>query len=234
MIPGGDVRDRLAAIRERIARAAERAGRDPASITLVAASKTQTVEVVRAAFEAGVRVFGENRVQEGAVKVPALPDARWLFIGRLQRNKARRAVELFEEIHSVDSLRLAETLARLGVERGRPVPALLEVNVGGEESKGGFAPEELPAALDALAAMPGLAVRGLMTIPPPVDDPAEARPAFRRVAALAREAAGRGLPGMGFDELSMGMSDDFEVAIEEGATLVRLGTVLFGARSPLG
>lgn len=225
----GGIAERIAEIRDRIARAALRAGRSPAAVTLVGASKTKPAAVLREALAAGLHVFGENRVQEAEPKIAALPGARWHFIGRLQRNKARRAAELFELIHSLDSLRLAETLDLLGRERGRPVPVLVEVNVAGEASKGGFAPAEFPAVLRRLAALSGLQVRGLMTIPPPVGDPEGARPYFQTVARFAREQG----PEAGLDlaELSMGMSDDFEVAVEEGATLVRVGTALFGSRA---
>jgi hypothetical protein len=222
---------RLAHVHARIAAACVRAGRDPASVTLVGVTKTVGVPAIQAALEAGLQVLGENRVQEALPKLDALPRARWHFIGELQRNKARRVAERFELIHSVDSLRLGETLARIGDELGRPVAALVEVNVGGEASKAGIEPEELEPLLRALAGRPGLALRGLMAVPPPVDDPDEARPFFRRLAELARAAAALGLPGVAMDELSMGMTHDFEVAIEEGATFVRVGTGIFGARS---
>ncbi len=222
---------RLAHVHARIAAACVRAGRDPASVTLVGVTKTVGVPAIQAALEAGLQVLGENRVQEALPKLDALPRARWHFIGELQRNKARRVAERFELIHSVDSLRLGETLARIGDELGRPVAALVEVNVGGEASKAGIEPEELEPLLRALAGRPGLALRGLMAVPPPVDDPDEARPFFRRLAGLARAAAALGLPGVAMDELSMGMTHDFEVAIEEGATFVRVGTGIFGARS---
>ncbi|MEN6527314.1 MAG: YggS family pyridoxal phosphate-dependent enzyme [Candidatus Polarisedimenticolia bacterium] len=222
--------ERLAAVRARIDAAARRVGRDPSGVTLVAVSKTHPAEAVREALAAGQTLFGENRVQEAEGKIPLVAGARWHLVGRLQRNKARRAVELFELIHSVDSPRLAETLDRLGKERGRPVEALVEINVGGEASKGGFAPDEFLAALDELAGRPGLLVRGLMTVPPPVADPEEARPYFRRLVALGREAAARALPNVVVEQYSMGMSDDFEIAVEEGATLVRVGTAIFGAR----
>ncbi len=233
---GDDVGTRARAILGRIAAAAVRAGRDPGSVTLVAASKTQPVDALRAALAAGVPVLGENRVQEAEPKIAALTGGvaggvvRWHFIGRLQRNKARRAVELFELIHSLDSLRLAEVLDRLGQERGAPVPALVEVNLGGEDSKGGFEPGDLPEALRRMDGLPGLAVRGLMTIPPPVDDPEASRPHFRRLRDLAGGVAALGLSRVTMAELSMGMSDDYEVAVEEGATFVRVGTALFGAR----
>jgi len=224
------VTERVREIQRRIEAAARRAGRDPTEITLVGASKRQPVERLLEARDAGVRVLGENRVQEALAKVPQVPGVRWHMIGRLQRNKARKAVEVFELIHSLDSLRLAETLDRLGMERGRPVECLVEVNVGGEESKGGVAPAELPAFLEAIAGREGLQVLGLMTIPPWREDPEGVRPYFRLLRELAEEAAARRLPGVTMRELSMGMSHDFEVAIEEGATFVRIGTALFGPR----
>jgi hypothetical protein len=223
----------LAEVRGRIEAACARAGRDPASVTLVGVTKTVAVPTIRAALDAGLTVLGENRVQEALPKLDALPGARWHFIGELQRNKARRVAERFELIHSVDSLRLGETLARVGEELGRPVAALVEVNLGGEATKAGIEPEELEPLLRALAGRPGLALRGLMAVPPPVDDPEQARPYFRRLAELARAAAALGLPGVAMDQLSMGMTHDFEVAIEEGATFVRVGTGLFGNRGQL-
>ncbi len=224
------VTERVREIRRRIEAAARRAGRDPAEITLVGASKRQPIERLLEARDAGLRVLGENRVQEALAKVPRVPGVRWHFIGRLQRNKARRAVEVFELIHSLDSLRLAEALDRLGRERGRPVDCLVEVNVGGEETKGGITPGDLHPFLEALAGRDGLRILGLMTIPPWREDPADVRPFFRELADLARQAAARPLPGVEMRHLSMGMSHDFEVAVEEGATLVRVGTALFGPR----
>jgi len=235
LIPDAALRARVAAnladVQRRITAACARAGRDPASVTLVGVTKTVPVPVIRAALEAGLAVLGENRVQEALPKLDELPGARWHFIGELQRNKARRVAERFELIHSVDSLRLGEALARIGEELGRPVHALVEVNVGGEATKAGIEPEDLDPLLRGLAGRPGLAIRGLMAVPPPVDDPEDARPCFRRLAELARGAAALGLPGVAMDELSMGMTHDFEVAIEEGATFVRVGTGIFGERT---
>lgn len=213
----------LEAVRGRIARAAERAGRDPDSVRLVAISKTYGPEAVIAAWHAGQRDFGENRVQEAEEKIPAVAAAgaqpRWHLVGHLQTNKVRQALGLFDMLHSVDSLHLAEAIQR---RSEAPVPVLIEVNVGGETSKGGFAPEDVDDALTALRPLAHLDVRGLMTVAPPAADPEEVRPLFRELAALARRHE---LP-----ELSMGMSGDFEVAIAEGATLVRIGTAIFGAR----
>ncbi len=227
----GALAGRVTEIRTRIERAAARSGRPASAITLVAASKTQPAEAVRAALAAGVTVFGENRVQEADAKIPLAGGGTWHMIGRLQRNKARRAAELFALVHSLDSLRLGEALDRVGRERGRPVPVLIEVNLGGEESKGGFTADALDAALDVLAGLPGLAVRGFMTVPPPAEDPAASRPHFRTLARLLAAARDAGRVPTTAVELSMGMSDDFEVGIEEGATMVRVGTALFGPRA---
>lgn len=222
--------ERVAEVRGRIEAAARRAGRGADEIELIAVSKTHSVEAILAVAEAGVGVFGENRVQEAETKIPRLSGFRWHFIGRLQRNKARKAVELFEMIHSVDSIRLGRTLARLGRERNRPVEGLIEVNLGGEESKGGVDPEDLEALVEALTIEEGLRIRGLMTVPPFAEDPEESRPYFRQLAELSRQVEARGVPGVSLEHLSMGMSADFEVAIEEGATMIRVGTALFGPR----
>lgn len=187
-------------------------------------------EVVRRAFEAGVKTFGENRAQEGLEKVEALPDATWHFIGSLQRNKARRVAEAFALIHSVDSLRLGQTLARIGAERGRPVEALVQVRLGGEETKSGVEPDDVLPLLRDLSSHDGLSILGLMSVPPFDPDPENIRPHFRRLAELAREAERLDLSNVAMRHLSMGMSSDFEVAIEEGATFVRVGTAIFGPR----
>ncbi len=226
------LRQRVESVQERIRAAVRRAGRDPAQIELIAVSKTHPVEFVRLVAAQGVRSFGENRVQEAAGKVPEAAELHWHFIGRLQRNKARKAVALFELIHSVDSLRLAETLDRLGCEREEPVRGLIEVKLGGESSKGGVEPAALLPLLERLAGFEGLRIEGLMTIPPPANAPEAQRPAFRRLAELAREVKASRIEGVAMRHLSMGMSSDFEVAIEEGATLVRIGTALFGPRRP--
>ncbi len=225
---------RLDAVRLRIARAAERAGRDPAGITLVAVGKTFPAEAVLELARAGQTVFGENRVQEARDKIPAVRAAwdgtplTWRLIGHLQRNKARQALELFDTVDSVDSFRLLETLSREAVRAGRTLPVLLEFNCSGEASKGGFEPGELEAVVERLAGAEGLDPRGLMTIGPLSEDPEDARPAFRRLREIRDGVAGR--LGRPLPDLSMGMSGDFEIGIEEGATLVRIGTALFGAR----
>lgn len=217
-----DVRANLERVRERVARAAQRAGRRPQDILLIGVSKTVPAERVRQAVEAGVAALGENRVQEAKEKIRTLGHpVPWHLIGHLQTNKVKDALELFDVIQSVDRLPLAAELAR---RARRPVVVLVEVNLAGEPAKSGFAPAEVKPALDALAALPNLRVCGLMAIPPAAADAEQARSWFRALRDL-RDAAG--LP-----ELSMGMSADFEVAIEEGATMVRVGTAVFGPRPP--
>ncbi len=233
------VADRLAGIRARVDAACDAAGRDRASVRLLAASKTRTAAEVAVALAAGQRLFGENRAQELRDKPPAvddladaagLPRPEWHFIGALQRNKVKYVVGRATLVHAVDSLRLAEALdSRVAALGAPPLGVLIEVNVGGEKSKAGVPPA---AALDlarAVDALPGIHVRGLMTIPPPVDRPADAAPFFARLAGLA--ATGRAA-GLALDELSMGMSGDFEEAIRHGATIVRVGTAIFGPRDP--
>jgi PLP dependent protein len=226
---------RLRAIHEHIGEAASRANRAPKDIQLVAVSKTIPVEVLRDAYALGLRVFGENRVQEAQEKIAALalPEIRWELIGHLQTNKANRAAELFARVQSVDSVRLAEALSTRAVALGKTLPVLLEVNVAGEVSKSGFASEELLVVARAIGNLPGLCPEGLMTIAPLVDDPEEVRPIFRALRELRDQLRGAVPLTSDHDwpELSMGMSDDFAVAIEEGATLIRLGRALFGARS---
>ena len=227
---------RVAAVRERIARAAERAGRRPEQVTLVAVSKTFPAEAVRAAAAAGVRDFGENRVQEAEPKIEALADLReaglrWHLIGHLQSNKGKKAVALFDRIHSLDGVELAQRLDRLAAEAGRTARALVQVDLAGEATKHGVPEAELLPALEALRGLSSLRVEGLMLLPPYFEDPEHARPFFRRLRGLGERAAAAGL--LSGAELSMGMSHDFEVAIEEGATLVRVGTALFGERPQL-
>ncbi|PDW02346.1 YggS family pyridoxal phosphate-dependent enzyme [Candidatus Viridilinea mediisalina] len=233
---------KLNSIHERIANAAQQAGRDPASVTLVVVTKTHPPALVAAAVAAGARDLGENRVQEALNKINALaeltPAPRWHLIGHLQRNKARLAATHFGLVHSVDSLRLAEALAR-HVPSGQRLPILLQFNVSGEASKEGFtlaggasnrpALEALLPELERIVALPSLAVHGLMTIAPLADDPEAARPHFRTLRELRDELA-RCFPQATWRELSMGMSDDFTVAISEGATIVRLGRAILGGR----
>jgi PLP dependent protein len=261
-----ELQSRIAVIQERIVAAARRAGRDPAEVTLVAVSKTHSPEEVAAAYAAGLRVFGENRVEEAAPKTrevarlvaPAEPPA-WHLIGHLQSRKAEDVLPWASMVHSVDSVKLAQRLSRLvtshpaghserseesptGVTKNSSVqtahlrmtdprlPILLEVNVSGEASKYGFQPEELPAAVEAIAALPGLALQGLMTVAPIADDSEEVRPVFTALRALRDELA-HSYPTLDWHHLSMGMTDDFEVAVEEGATLVRVGRAIFGERA---
>ncbi len=224
-----DVERNLTAIQARIAAAALRAGRRAEDIDLLAVSKTFPAEAVRAAWEAGQTVFAESRVQEAAGKIAELPGAlRWQFIGHLQTNKIRRALPLFELFHGVDSLNLAQAMDRIAAEEGLFPRVLLEVNVAGEASKFGLAPDGLDRDLDALLALPRLQIEGLMTIAPYADTPEASRPHFRALRRLRDRLAQR--TGLPFGTLSMGMSGDFEIAIEEGATLVRVGTAIFGAR----
>lgn len=220
-----------AAVLSRIAGACARAGRAPASVTLVAVSKTVPVDRLLAAVAAGHDVLGENRVQEAAAKVPLVPGPRWHLVGPLQANKARRAVELFDCLEAVDSVELAGRLDRIAGELrpGRPLPILLEVNVDADPGKAGFTPAVVAEALPALLALVNVEVRGLMTIGRLAAAPEEARTTFRRLRELATRLRAVH-PSLG-PELSMGMSDDFEVAIEEGATIVRVGRALFGERS---
>lgn len=225
------LRGRLGDVRERIARAAEASGRRPADVVLIGVVKTVTVERVREALELGLEDLGENRVQEAERKIDAVgrAKARWHMVGHLQRNKAGRAIELFDRLHGVDGMEVAEALSRRAVAAGRVMPVLIEVNVTEEPTKHGVAPAGLDSLLERVAALPGLALDGLMTIGPMVERAENARAGFARLRALRDEGErrlGRALP-----ELSMGMSGDFEVAIEEGATMVRIGTALFGART---
>lgn len=224
-----DIAANLAALRDRIAAACARAGHDPASVTLMAVSKNQPPEAVRAALAAGLTCFGENRVQEAKAKIPLCPGrARWQMIGHLQSNKCRDAVALFEMIQSVDSLALAQELNKQCEKAAKTMPILLEVNVAGEASKFGYQPAGLLTDFQALSQLPRLEIHGLMTIAPYTPTPERVRPVFRRLRELRAEC--EQLLGVPLPHLSMGMSGDFEVAIEEGATLVRIGTALFGPR----
>jgi len=224
----------LQQVQARIGAAAARAGRDPAEVILVPITKTVPPDTIRAAHDLGLRVFGENRVQEAQAKAAALadlPDLRWHLVGHLQRNKAKVAVGLFDVIHSVDSVRLAQALSQRATAAGGTVPVLLEVNVAGEATKFGFAPAELPDVAPAIIELPGLAVWGLMTVAPLAPDPEEVRPVFRQLRTLRDVLARRTqCPAHPWLHLSMGMTDDYEVAIEEGATMVRIGRAIFGER----
>lgn len=219
----------LGKVRQRVAAACASSGRDPSSVCLVAVSKAQSCERIRAAYAAGQRCFAENYVQEWsrkAAELSDLVDLRWRFIGHLQSNKAKVAVQLGASVDSVDSLRLAEVLDRQAAATGCVVEMLLQVNVAGESQKSGCAVAELGAVAVAVAQLPYLRLRGLMTVPPATSDPETSRPHFRRLRELAID--------LGLSELSMGMSDDLEVAIAEGATMVRVGTAIFGQRDGRG
>jgi pyridoxal phosphate enzyme (YggS family) len=229
------IAERVLAVRDRIARAAGRAGRKPSEITLVAVSKTHGPEVVREAALAGIRDFGENRVQEAEGKIAALGDlgalgVRWHLVGHLQANKARKALSLFGRIHSLDSVELGARLERIAAETQISVPVLVEVELGGEETKHGLKAEDLLPFLEACRSFTSLRLDGLMCIPPPDADPIRTHGYFASLRELRDRAVARGLLQGG--ELSMGMSHDFEIAIEEGATQVRIGTALFGDRTP--
>jgi PLP dependent protein len=232
---GMGVVENVAVIRERIASATHRAGRNADDIMLMAVSKTHPPERIREAYQAGLRVFGENRVQEFGDKVSALGDlgdGRWHLIGHLQSNKAAKAAELFTAIDSLDSLKLAEKLNSTAQALGKILEVLIEINIGGEDAKSGLAPGslELEKLLQAAPKLERLEFRGLMTIPPFTENPEDARPFFRKIRVLRGQVASRKLPAIGMDVLSMGMSHDFEVAIEEGSTCVRVGTAIFGKR----
>ena len=226
----------IAQVQEKIAAAARRASRNPEEITLMAVSKTFPETSIREAHAAGLRVFGENRVQELAAKsatLAGLPGIEWHLIGHLQTNKAAKAAELFAAVDSVDSVRLAEKLNTAAASIGKSLSVLVEINIGGEQAKSGVAPDsdELEKILQAAPALGYLNIGGLMTVPPYADDPEASRPYFRRLRQIRDSIAARSLPHVGTAQLSMGMSHDFEVAIEEGATCVRVGTAIFGKRT---
>jgi hypothetical protein len=227
------LRQRLERVLERMAEAAVRANRRPDDVKLVAVSKTHPAEIIREAIVAGVTDLGENRVQEAEAKIPEVgrQAARWHLIGHLQSNKARRAVELFDVIHSLDSAALARRLDRACGEMGREeLPVLIQIDLGQEATKSGSAESEVPEIIDAIRQSQRLRLTGLMTLPPYFDDPEQARPFFRRLRELRDELRAQGVFGESSGELSMGMTHDYEVAIEEGATMVRVGTAIFGAR----
>lgn len=230
------IAENIAVIRERIAHAAARVRRNADSITLMGVSKTVEPERIQEAYQAGIRVFGENRVQEFSEKSSALAelkDAEWHLIGHLQSNKSNKAAELFQAVDSVDSLRLAERLNEAASQLGKKLSVLIEIKVGEEESKAGIPLDspELESLLLAAPKLTSLQIHGLMTVPPFTEDPEGARPYFRLLRDLRDTIAARNLPGLSMDVLSMGMSHDFEVAIEEGATCVRVGTAIFGERA---
>src|SRR5262249_770117 len=232
---GMSIAENVAQVRERMARAAARVGRSPASVTLMAVSKIVEPERILQAYGAGVRIFGENRVQEFQEKLTAfseLKDAEWHLIGHLQTNKAKKAAEIFHAVDSLDSPRLAEKLDQAAAALGKTLPGLIEINVGSEESKGGVTLDspQLEDLLRGVTRLEPLQVRGLMAVPPLAANPEATRPYFRLLRDLRDQIAQRRLPGVQMDVLSIGMSHDFEVAIEEGSTCVRVGTAIFGER----
>jgi len=226
------IAENLAVIQERIHRACLRASRDPAQVKLIGVTKTVPADRVREGILAGVTLLGENYVQEAQEKITQLQGlgASWHFIGHLQSNKARIAADLFDLIHTVDRKGLAKELNRRAGQRGRPLDVLLQVNVGEEESKSGAAAEDLAALFDYVSSLDGLAVRGLMALPPYLEDPEQVRPYFKQMRILLDRLRQDAARPEQLSELSMGMSHDFEVAIEEGATFIRVGTALFGER----
>jgi pyridoxal phosphate enzyme (YggS family) len=229
------IADQLALVRDRICGAAHRARRNPDDIALLAVCKTFPAEAILEAYAAGQRLFGENRAQEFADKFPAvgnLPDAHFHMIGHLQSNKAAKAAEIFHAVDSIDSAKLAQRLNDAAQKMGKALDVLIEINVGGEEAKSGLDPDspEIEAILSQAPEWKHLKIRGLMTVPPFTDDPEGARPYFRELRELRDSLAARSYPNVTLDMLSMGMSHDFEVAIEEGSTCVRIGTAIFGER----
>ncbi len=223
----------IKAVLDGIRLAAVGAGRSSSAVRLIAATKAVPVEQIREAIDAGIRILGENRLQEALGKMSAIgsrDDVTWHFIGRLQRRKARAVVGRFSLIHSVDSLELAAELDRRAGMAGIRQPVLVEVNIAGEPTKAGFTPAALATALAALDGMANLVIQGLMTVPPIAQQPEDSRPHFRRLRELAGSFAGKGFKRIRMDELSMGMSHDYRIAVEEGATMVRVGTAIFGER----
>ncbi|HSB34605.1 MAG TPA: YggS family pyridoxal phosphate-dependent enzyme [Nitrospirota bacterium] len=225
------IADNLRTVRDRIAAAARRAGRDPSSVRLVVVTKTVDTGRVREAAAAGATILGENRVQEAKEKIELLgPMASWHLIGRLQSNKAKYAVRLFDLIHSVDSIGLATELDRQAAKVGKVQDVLVEVSIAGEAAKAGVSAADTAGLVREAAKLDHIAIKGLMTMPPFSENPEDARPYFRRLRELSSAIAAENIPKVSMQELSMGMSGDFEVAVEEGATLVRVGTAIFGMR----
>ncbi len=226
------LKENLEQVEARIQKACDRAGRDRGEVTLIAVSKTKPAETLREAYDLGVRVFGENKVQELVDKYEALPDdISWHMIGHLQRNKVKYVIDKAELIHSVDSLRLAETIEKEAKKHNITANILIEVNVAREESKFGVMPEELDEIVEKIAGFPHLNVKGLMTIAPNVENPEENRAVFARLRKLSVDIASKNVDNMNMSILSMGMTNDYEIAIEEGATMVRVGTGIFGERN---
>ena len=226
------LQDNLIQVEQNIEEACRRAGRDRSEVTLIAVSKTKPVETLQEAYDLGVRVFGENKVQEMADKYEVLPkDIRWHLIGHLPRNKVKYIIDKAVLIHSVDSLRLAQTIEKEAKKHNLTAHILIEVNVAREESKFGIFPEDLEALVDEIAKLPHIQVDGLMTIAPFVPDPEENRPVFRELRKLSVDISAKKVDNVNMSVLSMGMTNDYQVAIEEGATMVRVGTGIFGARN---
>ena len=226
-----DIRANVKRVKERVAEAALRAGRDPSEITIVAVSKNFPVEAIEEAIEAGITDIGENRVQEAEAKFNRIGRVvRWHMVGHLQRNKVKKALNIFDLIHSVDSVRLLEELEKRAAQRGEVVEVLVQVNTSGEETKFGLKPEEVEGFMEIAAQKEHVRVLGLMTIGPLVDDPEKARPCFAMLREIKERIEGMKLPNVEMRHLSMGMTNDFEVAIEEGADMVRIGRAIFGPR----
>jgi pyridoxal phosphate enzyme (YggS family) len=226
------IESRVRSVLAKVRSAAERAGRPAGAVRLVAATKTVGIEQIAEGVRAGLSILGENRVQEALAKIPALnhDPVQWHFIGQLQRRKVRSVIGVFDLIHSVDSPELAQEIDRRAGDAGHGQNVLLEVNIGNEPTKAGFRPDDVPQIVSGLASLSHICIKGLMAIPPPTTDPGSARPYFRKLNELAKMIDAQHLPSVKMEELSMGMSNDYEVAIEEGATLVRVGSAIFGAR----
>lgn len=236
MLDAAALRGRLNGVRDRIARAADRSGRDPASVRLIAVSKTFPIEFIRAAADSGQTEFGENKVQEGLGKIQqtlSLLSLRWHLIGHLQHNKARKAATAFHIIHSIDSASLLQKVDEAAAAAGRPVEVLIQVDLAREPTKHGAPADAVPAIVELAASCRAVRLTGLMTLPPAADDPADARPHFAALRDLRDRLVAGGAEPLMLAELSMGMSHDFEVAVEEGATMVRVGSAIFGDRGAM-
>ncbi len=225
------IAENLSRIKERMAEASIRSGREPSSVKLVGVTKTVDLDRIKEAVSAGLQILGENYVQEARDKIKELKDrVSWHFVGRLQTNKAKYAVKLFDMIQTVDSFRLAQELNRRAQPLGRTVPIIIQVNLASEVSKGGVEPSECLSLIRQVSVLENLQIRGLMTMPPFFDQPERARPYFAQLREMSQKIAEAQMEGVEMNELSMGMSGDFEAAIEEGATLIRVGTAIFGER----
>jgi PLP dependent protein len=224
--------ERVQSVLSKIRRATEKSGRSPQDVRLVAVTKTVLADRIRQGINAGITIVGENRFQEAVPKIAALKDTtvRWHFIGQLQRRKAKSVIGVFDLVHSVDSMDLAQEIDRRAAEAGVRQDVLLQINLANEATKAGFRSEDVVGLVPAMGTMKHIRIRGLMTIPPPTEDPKQARPYFAELRRMAARIGELGVPSITMDHLSMGMSHDYEIAIEEGATLVRIGTAIFGAR----